>query len=75
MTGTGDAQSLANIPLFQPISPPKIRPLIAATGFDGAYIRFTGNIVLEKYVNDELVETIKDSALWERMYLGKTIEN
>lgn len=54
--------------------PAKMRPLIAATGFDGAYLRFTGNIVLEKYANNELVEKLSNPALWEMMYFGKTIK-
>lgn len=53
--------------------PPVMRLAVSATGFDGAYVRFTGNIVLEKYVNGELVDKITDAALWEMMYFGKTI--
>ena len=53
---------------------PAMRPIVAATGFDGAYVRFTGNIVLEKYINNKLIETVTDAALWEMMYFGKTFE-
>ena len=52
---------------------PVMRLAVSATGFDGAYVRFTGNIVLEKYINGELIDKITDSALWEMMYFGKTI--
>lgn len=52
---------------------PMMRLAVSATGFDGAYVRFTGNIVLEKYINGELIDKITDSALWEMMYFGKTI--
>jgi Hydroxyneurosporene synthase (CrtC). len=53
--------------------PEEARPIIESTGFDGAYIRFTGDVTLEKYENGVLVETASDNALWEMMYFGKTI--
>ena len=37
---------------------------------DGAYLRFTGDLKLEHYQADTLVETQHDEALWELMYFG-----
>jgi pyruvate dehydrogenase complex dehydrogenase (E1) component len=37
---------------------------------DGAYLRFTGELVFEHYQADQLVETLRDKALWELMYFG-----
>ena len=37
-------------------------------GFDGAYLRFTGELTVQKL---EVVETQKDEALWEEMYFGR----
>src|SRR5205085_2357245 len=37
---------------------------------DGAYLRFTGQLSLEHYQADILVETQRDEALWELMYFG-----
>ena len=39
--------------------------------FDGAYLRFTGEIRVERYRGEELVENHTDDALWELMYFGK----
>jgi hypothetical protein len=41
------------------------------TGFDGAYLRFAGELRVERYLGDELVENHADDALWELMYFGK----
>jgi hypothetical protein len=38
--------------------------------FDGAYLRFTGNVQLERFVNGELVEDVSDPGIWEMMYFG-----
>lgn len=43
-------------------------------GFDGAYLRFTGNVQLERFVNGELVEDISDPGIWELMYFGHVHE-
>jgi len=37
---------------------------------DGAYLRITGDLKLEHYQEDKLVETQHDEALWELMYFG-----
>src|SRR5579859_4687199 len=41
-------------------------------GFDGAYLRFTGELRIERQHAGTLVESYTDSAIWELMYLGKT---
>jgi hypothetical protein len=38
--------------------------------FDGAYLRFVGDIEISRYRGGELVETHKDDAIWELMYFG-----
>jgi hypothetical protein len=40
-------------------------------GFDGAYLRFVGELRIERYRGEELVENHTDDALWELMYFGK----
>lgn len=39
-------------------------------GFDGAYLRFAGDLEISRYRGDELVETHKEDAIWELMYFG-----
>jgi hypothetical protein len=41
------------------------------SGFDGAYLRFAGELRVERYQGEELVENHTDDALWELMYFGK----
>lgn len=38
--------------------------------FDGAYLRFVGDIEILQYRGGELVEIHKDNAIWELMYFG-----
>ncbi|MDP9221325.1 MAG: hydroxyneurosporene dehydrogenase [Actinomycetota bacterium] len=40
-------------------------------GFDGAYLRFAGELRVERYQGEQLVESHTDDALWELMYFGK----
>ena len=40
-------------------------------GFDGAYLRFAGELRIERYTGEQLVESHVDDALWELMYFGK----
>jgi hypothetical protein len=40
--------------------------------FDGAYLRFTGELRIEHQRADTVVDSYADSAIWELMYLGKT---
>lgn len=37
---------------------------------DGAYIRFSGSVTVEKYESGKLVEQASDPGIWELMYLG-----
>ena len=41
------------------------------SGFDGAYLRFAGELRVEHYQGEDLVESHVDDALWELMYFGK----
>jgi hypothetical protein len=38
--------------------------------FDGAYLRFAGDLEISRYRGGELVEAHKDDAIWELMYFG-----
>jgi CrtC N-terminal lipocalin domain len=38
--------------------------------FDGAYLRFAGDIEVSHHHGSELLETHKDEAIWELMYFG-----
>jgi len=40
--------------------------------FDGAYLRFTGRVQLEHFVDGDKVEDVSDQGIWEMMYLGHT---
>jgi predicted secreted hydrolase len=42
--------------------------------FDGAYLRFTGELRIEHRRSETVVDSYADSAIWELMYLGKTRE-
>jgi len=44
--------------------------LAKIAGFNGSYIRFTGNVQLEHFVNGEKVEDVSDPGIWELMYFG-----
>jgi hypothetical protein len=39
-------------------------------GFDGAFLRFTGNLALARYEGEQIVESHQDEAIWELMYLA-----
>jgi hypothetical protein len=41
------------------------------SGFDGAYLRFVGEVRVEHYEGENLTESYVDDALWELMYFGK----
>jgi hypothetical protein len=40
--------------------------------FDGAYLRFTGSVQLEHFVDGDKVEDVSDHGIWELMYFGHT---
>jgi hypothetical protein len=45
--------------------------LAKLAGFDGAYMRFTGEVTIERFEGDKKIETVKEkSAVWELMYFG-----
>jgi hypothetical protein len=46
------------------------RLLAELARFDGSYLRFTGNVQLERFVEGELVEDVSDPGIWEMMYFG-----
>lgn len=37
---------------------------------DGAYVRFTGDVTVERFVGDQMVEKATDPGIWELMYFG-----
>jgi hypothetical protein len=40
--------------------------------FDGSYLRFTGDVRLERFVAGKKVEEFGDPGIWELMYFGRT---
>jgi hypothetical protein len=38
--------------------------------FDGAYLRFTGELRVQRVIADRVVEAFADEAIWELMYFG-----
>jgi hypothetical protein len=47
------------------------RLLAQLSCFDGAYLRFTGTVTLERFEGGRVAETVsQDSAVWELMYFG-----
>lgn len=58
---------------FIDVVPSGAKLLARLMRFDAAYLRFTGTLVLRRYVDDVLVEEhTEQKAIWELMYLGKT---
>jgi hypothetical protein len=43
--------------------------------FDGAYLRFTGELRIEHQHAGTVVDSYTDAAIWELMYLGRTRAN
>jgi hypothetical protein len=39
--------------------------------FDGSYMRFTGDVRLEHFVHDKLVEDLSGTGIWEMTYFGR----
>jgi hypothetical protein len=48
------------------------RVLGQIAGFDGAYMRFTGQVTVERIGAGTDHEVVTAPALWELMYFGKT---
>jgi hypothetical protein len=38
--------------------------------FDGAYLRFTGQVELEHFIDGQSVEKVADPGIWELMWFG-----
>ena len=52
---------------------PRVTGLLARlVRFDGAFLRFTGRLTLERHAGDAPVETQDAPAIWEEMYFGRT---
>jgi hypothetical protein len=61
---------LTTVRLVDNLKGPK-RAAAKLTGFDGAYLRFAGDLRVERFKGDERIESHVDDALWELMYFGK----
>ncbi len=44
--------------------------LARVANVDGAYLRFTGSVTVERYAGNQLVEQSSDPGIWELMYFG-----
>ncbi|HEX6626551.1 MAG TPA: hypothetical protein VF105_01235 [Gemmatimonadaceae bacterium] len=63
------SETIVNQKLIETVSGFK-RLLAELARFDGAYLRFTGSVQLERFVNGGLVEDVSDPGIWEMMYFG-----
>ena len=63
------SETIVNQKLIETVSGFK-RLLAELARFDGAYLRFTGSVQLERFVNGGLVEDVSDAGIWEMMYFG-----
>ncbi|MEY9846315.1 hypothetical protein ABH940_003402 [Streptacidiphilus sp. BW17] len=61
---------LATVKFIDDLKGPK-KAAAKLIGFDGAYLRFAGELRVDRYRSEELVESHSDDALWELMYFGK----
>jgi hypothetical protein len=64
------AQTIVDSQLITRVSGIK-RLLATLARFDGSYLRFTGDVQLEHFVNGKLVEDVRDPGIWEMMYFGR----
>ncbi len=44
--------------------------LARVANIDGAYLRFSGNVSVERYIGERLVDQASDPGIWELMYFG-----
>jgi hypothetical protein len=63
------AKDLSRSRMIEGMHGPK-RALATLARFDGAYLRFTGEVRVERYRQDDRVEEFSDNAIWELMYFG-----
>ncbi len=52
------------------VEPASLRALVKLAGIDGAYLRFTGTVSVERSVGGSVVEREQDPGIWELMYFG-----
>ncbi|HMA37833.1 MAG TPA: hypothetical protein VKY74_25500 [Chloroflexia bacterium] len=45
--------------------------LARLAGFDGAFLRFTGDLAIDRYDGEQVAESYHDDAIWELAYFGK----
>ena len=58
---------------FIDLLPSIVRILAKMIGFEGSYLRFEGEAIIERIENNEVVEkVVENSAVWELMYFGKS---
>jgi hypothetical protein len=62
-------RDLSRSRMIEGIHGPK-RALARLARFDGAYLRFTGQVLVERYLHGNSVEKFSDDAIWELMYFG-----
>ncbi|MFJ8208236.1 hydroxyneurosporene dehydrogenase [Streptomyces sp. NPDC096033] len=63
---------LASALLIDAIKGPK-KMLAKVGGFDGAYLRFAGELRIEHHRDGAVVDSHAEDALWELMYFGKAL--
>jgi hypothetical protein len=62
-------QDLTRDQMIEGVHGPK-RVLARLARFDGAYLRFTGDVRVERWDGDSMTEQFEDRAIWELMYFG-----
>lgn len=62
-------QTIVNAGLIDNVKGIK-RVLAKLVGFDGSYLRFTGKVRLEHFVDGVKIEDVSDPGIWELMYFG-----
>jgi hypothetical protein len=62
-------KDLSRSRMIEGIHGPK-RALATLARFDGAYLRFTGQVRVERFQHGDRVEDFSDDAIWELMYFG-----
>jgi hypothetical protein len=56
--------------MIESLKGPK-RALAQLAGFNGAYLRFTGQVTVERLTPETGIESVGAPALWELMYFGR----
>ena len=44
---------------------------VKALGLSPSYIRMVGDITLERFEGDEVIEKLTENGIWEQMYFGQ----